>query len=134
MEVKRKRMPSCHFSVWDLLPYDLEQKIRGCVLEIHMTDVRDKYEKLRMTEYVSRFEDVELTTEWHGEVQKLLEMIEDIRRTQQSLQDDINVVCDDMTAMQTCLENGFQDEFDKAFAGIDWGAIEWAEMEEGAIE
>lgn len=108
MHIEHKRMPSCHISMWDLFPDDLDQKIRVFALEIRMNDVRAKYEKLRMTEFVSRFEDVELTAEWHGQVRELLEVIKDIRRTQRSLQYEINDVCDEMTVMQTRLENCFQ--------------------------
>ena len=109
-------------SLWDLLPSDLEHYIQVCVSESRKNVVRDQFEVLRRTEFISRFEDVELTAEWHDNVRKVLQMIQDIRVQDETVHED-----DEMNAMERRLHNGFEQEvkFDlSCLSAEDWDAMD----------
>ncbi len=108
-------------SLWDILPSDLDHYIQVCVLESRKNDVRVQFEVLRQTEWVSRFEDVELTTEWNDNVRKVLQMIQDIRVQDETVHED-----DEMNVMERSLNNCFAQGLELDFSDLsadDWDAM-----------
>ena len=118
---RREHMLGSGVSLWDLLPSDLEHYIQVCVSESRKNDVRDQFEVLRRTEFMSRFEDVELTAEWHDNVRKVLQVIEDIRVRDETVHED-----DEMNMMERRLNNCFGQELEIDFSCLsadDWDAM-----------